>query len=318
MRKSNVETLKKELANTQKDHSLYAINAMRPAILARAIEGGKRAIRKGDAEESGVRPEEFEEWLNTVNNLYEASCDFYEALGTEEEAQAEAEVALRWKLCVQCGEADALTPKMYIRPTDVHNCRVWACEIDTKTVRNVGVVPVYTGKDKFRGIIETRIALRIAGNAALKDEDRATLETYEKACKAVDSANKLINGYTEGKTIVSSIDAQIQDAQNVLDQVTEALKSAGVENVEELTGRQKAAVKNLKDEKEKAEKKLKKWSKVKSDTQAAYDAIVAKLDKIEGVAETAPAPAPETQEEHEDRMAKALADAKAAAAADAK
>lgn len=287
MSKSNknatVNVLTEELAKTPEKHSLYAINAIRPAILQRAIDGSKRAIRLKDAEESGVRKEEYKEWLNTVENLYDASVEFYKSLGTDGEAEAEAEVAKRWKLCVQCGESDVLTPNMYIRPTDVHNCRVWAAEIDTKNVRKIGTVGVFTGKDKFRGIIETRIALRIVGNAILDDDDRDTIDTYEKACKAVDNANKILNGYTKGDTVVSSINAQIIDAENVLTQIANALRSAGVENVDELTGRQKAIVDSLKEQKKKAEDKLKKWSKVKSDIQSKYDAIVDTLDAIEGV-----------------------------------
>lgn len=313
-KKETADILIQEKAKTPETHTLYAINAIRPAILQRAITGNKRALRLRDAEDEGVREEEYKEWLNTVENLYEASKDFYEALGTEAEAEAEAEVALRWKLCVQCGENDVLTPNMYIRPTDVHNCRVWATEIDTKKVRGIGTVGVYTGKDKFRGIIETRIALRIAGNATLKDDDRDTIDTYEKACKAVDNAQKVINGYTEGKTVVASIDAQITDAQNVLAQIEDALKAAGVENVEAITGRQKAVVESLKEQKKKAEDKLKKWSKVKADTQPKYEAIVAKLDAIENVTDDV-TPVAETVEEQKERLEDARAKAKEKAAA---
>ena len=310
-----------ELAKTPDTHPLYAINAMRPAILQRAADGGRRAVRKSDAEEAGVRPQEFDEWKNTVENLYIASCDYYESLGTPEEAQAEAEVMRRWKLCVQAGEEDVLTPNMYIRPTDVHNCRVWATEIDTKTVRGIGTVGVYTGLEKFRAIIETRIALRIVGNAILKDDDRDVLDTYDKATKAVDAATKIINGYTDGKNVVASIDAQILDAENVRDQVVAALKAAGVstDDVEKLSGRQDALVKSLKDQKDKAGKKLKKWAKIKSDLQAKYDVIVEKLDSVEGVVEAASVtPAAESCKDTLDNFEKARAEAKEKAEATAK
>lgn len=309
---ATVDILKAELSKTPEKHGLYAGNAMRPAILQRAIDGGKRAVRKSDAEESGVRPEEFEEWKKNVGDLYEAACDFYEALGTDGESKAEAYCNEVWARILKAGEENVLIPKMYIRPSDAHNMRVWACEIETKTVRGIGTVGVYTGLDKFRGIVETRIALRIAGNAILKDDDRDVIDTYVKACKAVESANKTLNGYTEGKTTVSSIDAQIVDAQNVLDQVVEALTAAGVEDVERLTGRQKAAVTELKDVKAKAEKKLKKWAKVKDDLQDKYDKIVDKLDSIEGITEDT-TPAAETEAERVASFEAAREAAKAAA-----
>lgn len=178
------------------------------------------------------------------------------------------------------------------------NLRVWACEIETRQVRGIGTVGVYTGLEKFRGIIETRIALRIAGNAVLKDEDREVLDSYDKAVKAIASAEQVLFGYKQGKTVVPSIDSQIKDAQDTLDKIVEALTFAGQdeEAINELTGRQKQLVSDLQEAKKNAEKKLARWTKVKEANAASYEAIQAKLDSIEGCLDEAPAPQ-ETREQ---------------------
>lgn len=293
MSKKNVNAtavLTEQLEKSPTTTAMYAINAMRRPILVRAIEGSRRAVREADAEESGCSKEAFKAWKNDVQDLYDSAVDFYESLGTDEESEAEAECLKVWQRILRAGEEKPLQPRMYIRPTDAHNLRVWACESETKQVRGIGTVGVYTGVDRFRGIIETRIALRIAGNAILDDEDREIISTYEKACKSVDSATKLLHGYTEGKTVVASIDAQIADAKKTLDAVETALKQAGqsADVIAELTGRQRAVVSDLKTAKTNAEKKLKKWSKVKDEFEPKYEAIRQGLDAIEGFLEEAP------------------------------
>ena len=303
------EALKAEM-NKPVNPSAHATNAMRPAIIAKALEGRTKAITLKMAEDAGVTKERLDDWKTNVQSLYDAACEYHESLDTEDEAQAEQRVWDVWRRIIAVGNADALSPKMFIRRKDVENIRVYATGIEAKHVQGVGFVGTYTGVEKFRGIIEVRLALRIAGNAILQDADREIMDKYQKAVRTVKKCNDEINGYTRGKTVVASLASRIADAQASLDAVTEALKAAGVKNVEELTSKQTQAVQILKDELKKATTRRDKFQKVINDLQKEYDEIVNTLDSIEDSA-TAPYPAPVPKAERMAKMQAAIAAAEA-------
>lgn len=299
--------IESELEKTPEVSREFAINAMRRPILMRAISGSRRAINKDEALDGGCSASAFSQWKSDIEDLYDSAVDFYESLSSDDQKtidDAEAECLKVWKRILRAGEETPLQPRMYVRDTDAHNMRVWACESETRVVNGIGTVGVYTGLDKFRGIIETRIALRIAGNAILKDEDREILDAYDKAEKSIKSAEQILNGYQQGKTVVPSIDAQIKDAQDTLDKIVEALTFAGTpaDTITELTKRQKQLVSDLKETKDSAEKKLAKWTKVRDANEDAYNEIKADLDKIEGFLDSEPSPQ-ETAEQSKARHA---------------
>lgn len=263
--------------------SPYATNAMRPAIIARSLSGKKKAIDTKIAEEAGVAKETLDQWKYNVQALYEAAVEYHEALDTENEKTAEQAVWDCWKTILKAGEKFVLSPNMFVREKDVENIRVYATCMNEEHVAGVGFVATYTGLDKFRGKIETRLALRIAGNAILKDSDREIIQEFQKASRRVESASKILNGYidTNGKTEVPSIGAKIADAEQALEELTATLKAAKVKNIEKFTGRQKALITNLKAEKKSAEDRLKKWEAVTEKLADKYEELINALDSIE-------------------------------------
>ena len=278
------EVLKNEMATT-KALSPYATNAMRPAIIARSLDGKKRAITPQMAEQAGVSKDTLDQWKYNVSVLYEAATDYHEALGTDNEAAAEQACWDAWRKILMAGEKVALAPKMFVRKKDVENIRVYATALKEQHVAGVGFVGSYTGIDQFRGKIETRLALRIAGNAILKDDDREIIEDFQKASRRVTAAGNILNGYTDGKTEVPSIGAKIADAEQALDELTATLKAAKVKNIEKYVGRQKAQIANLKAEKKAAEDRLKRWSEVVEKLADKYEQLIESLDSIEDAQE---------------------------------
>lgn len=273
---------KQEQADKEPKLSPYATNAMRPVIIQKSLDGFKRAINLKRVEDEGLEEVTLEQWKYNVRKLYEAACEYSRAIGTPDEDTRKQEVWEVWKTIIAVGEEDRFHPNMYIRPLDVENLRVLAAESAEEWVRGVGFVPTVTGEVAFRNKIEIRLALRIAGNKTLNDRQRTVLKDYQKAERMIKAAENLINGYTQGKVTVASLDAQIADAQKELDSLKDVLKAANVKDIDKLTKKQEAAIKTLKEQKAAAEERLKKYTKQKRDNQAAYDAIIASLDAIEG------------------------------------
>lgn len=301
------DLLKQELENT-KTLSAYATNAMRPAIIQRALDGKKRAITKKMAEEAGVAEESLDSWIYNVQSLYDSCVAFHEAIGTDSEKEAEQLAWDVWKTILKAGEKSALTPTLLVREKDVETLRVYACEIEHVLVQGVAPVAVYTGVEKFRGMVETRLAIRIAGNATLKDGDAEILKQYQKAVRMVARAQEVIDGIDDGKNKVSSIGAQITDAETKLKEMKESLEAAGVKDPERFTARAQAALNSLKKTEKDAKARLAKWSKVQKDLEAKYNEIEARLDSIEGAQAAEDIPeTKESSEEIEKRLKEILA-----------
>lgn len=294
-----------EVAHEEPKLRPYATNAMRPVIIQKSIDGVRRAINLKMCEDAGVSEERLQQWKYNVSKLYEAACEYSRAVGTEQEAEREQEVWDIWRTIIRVGEENPLHPNMFVRRKDAENLRVLAAESDELYVRGIGFVPTVKGQEAFRSKIEIRLALRITGNKTLNDRQREVLKDYAKAERNIRQANDVINGYTRGKQVVSGIDVQIADAEKTLEELVEVLKKAGVSDVKKHTKANVAKVKELKDQKTAAEKKLKEATKTKEDLQEQYDGIIATLDAIEGATDEAPK-STETVAEKQERIQKEL------------
>ena len=272
--------------------SPYATNAMRGLIIQKSLDGQRRAINLNQVTDSGLTEVTLAQWKYNCDSLYDAAVDYSKALATaskrknDEAAQkavkeAEQECWNRWRTIIKVGEKDIFHPNMFVRRQDVENIRVLAAESDELHIDGVGFVPTVKGREAFRAKIEIRLACRIAGNEMLLDDDRQTLIDMSKAERTIDSCTKLLNGYTQGKTVVSGIQARILEADEELKNTEETLKKAGIKDVTKYTKRLVSAVNTLKEQKTSAEKRLRKATKAKEELQKRYDEIVAGLDSVE-------------------------------------
>ena len=294
---------KAEQAQKEPKLSPYATNAMRPVIIQKSLDGNRRAISLKNVEDERLTKATLDEWTYNVRKLYEAAIEYSKAIETEAEAERENEVWAIWKTIIRVGEEDRFHPNMYIRRKDVENIRVLAAESSEIHVKGVGFVPTVTGETAFRGKLEIRLALRIAGNKCLNDRQREVVKEYQKAEKMVNSAKDILNGYKQGKNTIPSIDAQIKEAEDELEKLEEILKTAGVKDVRPFTKRNEAVIKGLRQQKKSAEERLKKYEKILKEQKEAYDDIIATLDAIEGVSEEVPT---ETKEAKLDALKKDL------------
>lgn len=287
--------------------SPYATNAMRPAIIRKSLDGRTKAIDAPYCEKVGVSKERLQDWKYNTDTLYDASVAYSKSLGTDSEEKARNELYTIWKRIIKVGEEDALHPNMFIREKDVENLRVLAAESTQEYIPGIGFVPTLRGKEQFRGVIEIRLALRIAGNATLTDIERDTVADYKKAVKVIDSTRKLLFGYVnqQGEEIPSLYD-QVETAQAEKDALVAVLKKTKGANIEKLTKRNDAVIKNLDEQIEAAQNRLEKALKVEKDLKDDYDKIVARLDAIEGAVEEKPEAPAKTRNEIKARIMEKL------------
>ena len=262
--------------------SKFAPNAIRPLIIQKSLDGQRRAINKSQAEDAGLE-DAFSQWEYHCNRLYEAAIDYSNSLTTIDEGPAREDLFDLWKKILKCGEEDALHPNMYVRRHDVENLRVLAAESDELHIEGIGFVPTVKGKLAFRAKIEIRLACRIAGNKTLTDEDRQVLVDMRKAEKAIRTANEILNG--NGKTgdeYVPGVEVQIAAATKDLEDLRKSLELANVKEPEKFLREKTARVNDLNSRKDGAQKRLSRATKNKEKLQEKYDAIIARLDAIEG------------------------------------
>jgi len=270
--------------------SPYATNAMRPAIIQKSIDGVRRAITPKMCEDCGVSEISLVEWKYNVSRLYEAAVEYSRAIGTDSEQEREQEVWDTWRTIIRVGEEDRFHPNMFVRRKDVENLRVLAAESDEMYVKGIGFIPTVKGQEAFRSKVEIRLALRIAGNKTLNDRQREVLKDYQKAERVIKQADMILQGYTQGKTTVPAISAQITEAEQELATLQDILKKAGAD-ADKLTKRQQGVVKTLKEQQKAAEERKKKYAKILKDNAESYEQIIDSLDAIEGAADKADVPA---------------------------
>lgn len=269
--------------------SPYATNAMRPAIIQKSLSGRVRAIDADFASECGVTKERLDDWCYNVDTLYNTAVEYSRALGTDQEEARRQECWRVWKQIIRVGEGDIFHPNMFVREKDVENLRVLAAESCQEYVKGVGFIPTVRGKLQFRGIIEIRLALRIAGNAILNDTDKDILQSYQKAVKVIAQTKDLLLGYTDTKgNKIASIYDRIEEAEKDMEELVNTLKKQKGVNIDKLTKRHKAVIADLNSQMEAAEKRLQKNLQTEKELREDYSNIVKRLNKIEGTVEKKP------------------------------
>lgn len=253
--------------------SPYAANAMRPALIRKSIDGRTKAIDADFAGSCGVSVERLHDWSANVDAVYDAACAYSVAIGNEDEAEKREALAKRWAFLVKAGEEDALHPNIVIRDKDTENLRVLAAESTHEFVKGIGFVPTNRGKLQFRGLIEIRLAMRIAGNATLSDDERETVTNYQQATKIVKQTRDLLIGSTRGDVDIPSIYEKIDEAQEEFDALTDA--------PDKVVNRYNRLIDDLKKQATAAETRLDKYLKVRKELREKYQAIVARLEAIE-------------------------------------
>ena len=263
--------------------SPYATNAMRPAIIRKSLIGRTKAIDASFCEECGITKERLSDWRYNVDTLYQASCEYSRAIGTGDEDKRREELWMIWKRIIKVGEEDALHPNMFLREKDVENLRVMAAESTHEYIPGKGFVATTRGKEQFRGFLEIRIALRIAGNATLTDTERDTVTDYRKAVKTIKAARELLEGHvTNNGEEVQSLYDQVATVEKEREDLVNDLKGSKGVDISKRTKRHDALIKQLNQQIDSAQKRLEKYLKVEKDLREDYNTIVNRLDAIEG------------------------------------
>ena len=244
--------------------SEYAINAMRPALIAAHKLSNKKAITEEIAISAGVTKEKLDEWKKLVETLRQtvANCNdlrHKENATIAEIEEAEGKIYPAWRKVAACGASDAdskvFHKKWFIRETDVPSL----IGFDEKFYSTeVGTQMGHATPATFRKMVESLIGWRITGNLMLNDKDRDDLLEYEKALKAIKSAEDKLNGYMKGDNHVKGLIEKIADMERQIKTVEDTLRSLGQDDNEiaesSIIAPFKVQLKALKGDKESTEK----------------------------------------------------------------
>lgn len=274
----------------KEEPSEFAINAMKPALINAHKLNNKKAITSDMATMAGVSADKFKEWLAKVENLRVQVANYndlrHKEGSTKEQLKlAEGKIYPAWRDVAKCGASDetkAFHKKWFIRETDVPSFIGFD---ESFYATEVGTQMGHATSNAFRKKVETLIGWRITGNEMLDDKDRDDLLEYERAKKAVKTAEEKLNGYTKNESHVKGLIEKIADMEKQIKTVENTLRQLGQNDNEiaesPLVVPFKVQLKALKGDKESTEKsKTENEEKVRKLEERA-NAIYANLSPIE-------------------------------------
>lgn len=187
-----------------------------------------KAISEDFALGSGVTPENYRKWVDTIDSLHSRVEPWVEMFNdkdaTEEDLQKlYAEIFPTYRRLInQTGE------KIFVRESDA----VRICEFAHKHGKSAkGSIDVVKGKVSFRKEVETMFGIRLAQSAALKEDDYKVITRYEGAQEAIKNADRQLDGYEKNGKKVPGLREDLTKAVEELDAARagfEQLKQLGV------------------------------------------------------------------------------------------
>lgn len=291
---TNTTATTKKSAKKQPD-SLYAINAMRKAIVNQSLNGVNHAITKDEAIESGTTEERWSQWKLWVSYLRNVALDYARLQAdksvTDNSFQmrdAENRVWKQWRSILKVGEEDLFHKNMFVRNTDVEKITTIVGYTNFVYVPGKGKVPAPTTESNFRKWVESFLAARISGNQILTDDDRDVIKGYNGAISAEKSARELLDGTTvkleDGTTetvkglrqILEEKEMELSAAQSVLRNI-----KADKDTMAKLLAGFETAVKTAQKDVDEAEDSLTNAQKRQEDLKSKYEKVTNSLNKIE-------------------------------------
>lgn len=212
--------------------SPFAINAMRPALIAAHKLNNRKAITEEIAISAGVTKEKLDEWRTLVEDLRKvvAECNnlrHKEESTSEQITVAKGQIYPKWRKVCKCGESEkdkSFHSRWFIRPEDVDSLigfdeKFYATEVGTQ----MG----HATPSMFRKYVESLIGWRITGNNMLTDKDRDDLLEYEKAKKTVKTSEERLDGYMKKDVHIKGLVEKIEDMENQIKLVKDTLRQLG-------------------------------------------------------------------------------------------
>lgn len=291
------------MTKTNKVADVFAINAIQPALVKAHEDGNRHAITKKEAEDAGVLGVKFEQWCNWTNNLRDAVSPYVikkmDKDATEVQLQRlRGKIFPAWRKIVLCGEDDPVHPNLVVTSADVDSL-VGFCETYFGTEK--GTVWSVKSQKLFRKDVEAYLGCKIAQNAVLEDEDRDCIKDYQKATRAIKKAEEALNGKEtkDGKengildeikiysTTIQNLASRKLNMEKLFNQLPKEQQATAdflakeIENLKKDMTEVDRKKTELENQKAQFEKNIKKAEQVIADNKEQYDAIMARIKKIQ-------------------------------------
>lgn len=197
------------------------LKGMKQALINAHNTNNNKAISKDFAAGSGCSERAYTSWVTWCNSLYVKLAPWAEKYNDSQIPDEELNKILNEAMPIlkQMTKAD---DKCFVRPTDA---TFLIGKIHEYGKSNNGTLDVVRGTVAFRRQIECLLGCRIAGNAAVSEDDYNIVVKYEKAVLNKDKANDRLDGYvnSKGEKIVGLKD-KLEEAKKILTDMKIACK----------------------------------------------------------------------------------------------
>lgn len=229
----------------------YNFNAIRPVIVIAHNKGNKKAISKDMVDGAGIDENYFVMWKTDVEALRKTVCNyvqkwknqrFDDSISDEDVLSAKNMIYPKWKEILHAGEEEKTARELHVRESDIDALIGFSWTFmatDTK-----GTVEVNTSETVFRKYVEALLGCTIAMNKMLTDDERDTLDKYQKAIKkvkdgtaAIENLKKEVEGYeklkltTKAPEFIRHIDNLIRNTKDEIQKNEEKVKRGEAEKL---------------------------------------------------------------------------------------
>lgn len=260
------------------------LNTIKTAIVyAHDVLHNSRAIGKAEVESCGISEQAVNQWKAYVEDLQAASNNYLDlAHDADTDAKtlqvAQGRVWSEWRRVLKQGTEQEFDSRFFIRKDDlVHICGLCG-ETFMNTARGKNLC--HTKPNDFRKNIETLIGIRLTGNGMISDDDRDTIQGYERALKTIKTCEDALKGTKDpkGKKIAGLRD-NLKAAKASLKENEELAETLELddEKKELFLSVYQDRAEALKAEIETTEKKLKEAKDTKEETEEAYEKVMLTL-----------------------------------------
>lgn len=275
-----VADLQKRLFDaTHEVDTTYAVNAIRPALIAAHKSGNKKAITRDQALEHDVTSERFQQWVLWVDDFYAQVRKYYAALVDKnttaaEKANHRGRAFAAWRGLLKVGRESQFHKNMYIDETDMDFFVGFIQKFDS--TEETGTFFATKGKNVFRKNVEAFIGCRMAANKLLDDDDLELIRSYKEAVKSVRTCDDRLNGTDDDKgnhhpgllEQIPSLEKTIADKKKTMaelgvpEETATQILSAELVTLKELKAAKESTEKNLANAKEFVEQKTKRYNEI--------------------------------------------------------
>lgn len=260
------------------------LTQIKDAIIQAHNLNNRAAISKEDCIDLGCSEQAFDQWEAYVDGLRVLVNEYIdESLrkdSTDQKvAKAADKVYASWKDVLNQSLGADYDKAWFVRKTDT----AWLLRCGAKDVNTVfGSQYGHHEKKAFRRNVERLIGCRLASNEVLSDSDAAIIKEYDGAVSREAALKKRLEGYKKGDEVVMGLKQKVDTLKAEQERRrAEYAKFVAPEFLEKALGGYAKQIVDAEKQLKDCKKNIAAAQQTQKDKKADYDAVMAKINKIE-------------------------------------